>query len=250
MRRRVGRRTRRNEGSGVEPEPFAGERDDDFGFGEGGGERLGHPLEGWGVAVDEEELAGADAGGVGDEFVASGVAAEVEGFDVGAERDGRVGVVELDFVAEGGAAEVAAGAIGVSVADEEDGVFGIVDEVVGEVVGDGVFAHHAAAEGVDAAWGGGGEAFAFLGFDEAGHAVEDAEAGVGAGDVVGMAVDDLGHAGAEAADVDGDAVGEMTSAFQVVDHDEDFLSLAEGEDWDEDAAAAADGAHDGFGEAP
>lgn len=240
----------RGEESGIESEPFAGEGDDDLGFGEGCGERLGHPLEGRGVAVDEEELAWSDAGGVGDEFVAGGVAAEVEGFDVGAERDGRVGVVEPDFVAEGGAAEVAAGAVRVSVADEEDGVFGIVDEVVGEVVGDGVFAHHAAAEGVDAAWGGGGEAFAFLGFDEAGHVVEDAEAGVGARDVVRMAVDDLSHAGAEPADVDGDACGEVTCAFQVVDHDEDFLGLAEGEDWDEDAAAAADGAHDGFGEAP
>jgi len=108
----------------------------------GGGEAFGEfglePFGGFGVAVDEEEVFGVGFFGEVGEFVASGVSGEVEFFDLAVEGDA-VAAIKFDEIAGVGGKDEAGGGDGIGVADHEEGVFGVLEEISGEGVGDGFF---------------------------------------------------------------------------------------------------------------
>jgi hypothetical protein len=181
--------------------------------------------------------------------VAGGVAAEVEDARLAMERDRRVGGIEQHAVPGFGVADAAARGFRIGVSDEEQTVaFVFQDSLAGEDVGDSVFGHHAAGEGVDAAGAERDGAFAF--FSAAGdfHVLEKPESGQVAARGFAEAVIDVGHLGAQSADEDRGVFRDESLAFEAVNHGEHLLGFSHGKDRDEHGSLAIQHAGDGLGE--
>ena len=105
-------------------------------------------------------------------------------------------------------------------------LFVFQDSLSREDIGDGFFRHHAARECVNAAvgeWDRAG-ALAVGTFDV--HVLEKAEPGKVAARDIAVAVVDVGHLGAEAADVDRRVVMDQPFAFETMKHAEYLLGFA------------------------
>ena len=202
------------------------------------------PGGGGGISVDEEDLFGPHVDGKVEEFVTVGVAGEIEFID-GAVEWNLMGAIEADEIAGGGFLDLACRSGGVSVADEEKGVERVWEELAGEDVGDCFLGHHSAGEAVD---GAGfvldGLPGAFLASGDDVHVLEDLETGTGAAGLARQGVVENGHLGAQTANDDGCFLRDDTVHLEAIEHSEDFLGFADGEDGDEDGTSVFEGAFD------
>ena len=227
----------------------AGLGDDDFGVGELFFEAGCEPGSGGWVAVDEEDFLGSGFDCEVEEFFAAGVAGKVEFMDFAVERN-FVGSVETDEVAGVGSTNDAAGGIGCRVADEEEGVFFVGEKAAGEDIGDGLLAHHTAREAEDGTgfvFDGSALAAALSGDDV--HVAEDFKSGARTAGGAGEFIVSHRHLGAQAADVDRGMFGDATFVLEVVEHGEDLLGFADGEDGNERGASGVEGIVDALREA-
>ncbi len=233
---------------GLEVEGVAWGGLDDADFGVAGVDLCFEPESGIVAAVAEDDGVGGDFADEVEEFITVGVGGEVELLEVAAAGEFASGGAEEEALAGLGGFEPAAGGIGVGVADEEDGLAFVFDHAEGEVMGGGVFAHHAGGEDEDAA-AGETELFglAFLEDDEVKGFVELQLAMLAVG-AVGFEVVDLGENAPEAADVDGLRF-EAAGVGEEGEEGEDFLGAAEGEGGDQDRGFTFEGGEEGLGEA-
>src|ERR1044071_10082912 len=116
-----------------------------------GADLLFEPATGFLFAVAEEDGAGGDLADEMKEFIAGGGGGEVEVLDFAAAGDFAGAGAEHERFAWFGALEPAPGGVGVCVTDKEDGLALVPDHARGEVMGGGVFAHHAGGDDEDAA---------------------------------------------------------------------------------------------------
>ena len=79
------------------------------------------------------------------------VRAESKGFDSATEGLGMDVGCNLERISLFGGSQPSGGRVGVGVSDKEDAVGRVWQEMGGDDVGEGVFCHHAARQGVDAA---------------------------------------------------------------------------------------------------
>ena len=221
-----------------------GHRDDDFGVWELILKLLFKPGGGGGISVDEEDFFGPHVDGKVEELVTVGVAGEIEFID-GAVEWNFMGAIEADEIAGGGFLDLACRSGGISVAYEEKGVERVWEELARKNIGDCFLGHHSTGEAVD------GSGFVFDGFPGAFftssddvHVLEDLKTWAGAAGLASEGVIENGHLGTQAANDDGCFLRDDTVHLEAIEHSEDFLGFADGEDGDEDGTSVFQGAFD------
>ena len=208
-------------------------------------ELRGEPSNGIVVTVNQERFLRFYREDVVEQFLAGGVAREIEIFDVAEQRHGGESVIEFDQISTRCPFDASAWRGGISIADEVDRVFAIFHKALrGEGVRDGVFGHHAAGEGIDAARIERNRSAAFAIADLEVHVFENLKVGKVATRAFDVSVVDHRHLGAESADVDGGLAWDEFLFLELVNHGQQLLGLADGKNRNENGAAAFDhGAH-------
>ena len=126
---------------------------DDFDLRMAGADLLLEPVAGFGFAVAQEHGAGRDLADEIEQFAAIGVGGQVEVLHFTAFGDFAGTAAHDEGSARPGSLESSAGRVSVGVTDEENGLALVADHAGGEVVGGGVFAHHAGREDKNASAG-------------------------------------------------------------------------------------------------
>lgn len=204
------------------------------------------PFEGIRIPVHEHDLFRARVPGEGTQVVAGGMAAEIKPGDFRPQGNWRPPAVEHDLVAGFGGENATRHRIGVGITDKTNRVAGIVEEVAGEHVRGRVLGHHSAGERVKVAgirdqWS---PSFA-AGQMHAGVAEKLEPPALAAGGP-GEPVDDRRQFRAESTEVHRGIPGKQSLLPALVQQEEEFLGLAQGEYRKQHRAPAIEGpAHHG-----
>src|SRR2546425_530847 len=126
---------------------------DDFDLRMAGADLLLEPVAGFGFAVAQEHGAGRNLADEIEQFATIGVGGQVEVLHFTAFGDFAGTAAHDEGSARPGSLEPSAGRVSVGVTDEENGLALVADHAGGEVVGGGVFAHHAGREDKNASAG-------------------------------------------------------------------------------------------------